>query len=178
MLSLGRCQHFIIVIAIDISRSRLEIARHNAIIYGVADRIEFIQGDFLDFARTYSERAAARKIDVVFLSPPWGGPSYLEQSPTKDKRTEDGKGQSSYSLQNIRPIPGNELFHLARQITPNVAYFLPRNTDLEEISNLLKSDSQDLEEEMAEVEEECMSGKLKAITCYFGGLATGQEALF
>ena len=38
--------------------------------YGVEDRIEFIQGDFLKIAPTLTA-------DVVFLSPPWGGPDYL-----------------------------------------------------------------------------------------------------
>ena len=34
------------------------------------------------------------------------------------------------------------------------------------------------EVEMVEVEEEWMGSKLKALTCYFGGLTAGQEALF
>lgn len=38
--------------------------------YGVEDHIEFIQGDFLKIAPTLTA-------DVVFLSPPWGGPDYL-----------------------------------------------------------------------------------------------------
>ena len=58
------------VIAIDISEEKIECARHNAHIYGVEDRIEFIVGDFLKLAPSL-------KADVVFLSPPWGGPSYL-----------------------------------------------------------------------------------------------------
>jgi hypothetical protein len=59
------------VIAIDIDPVKLECARHNAEIYGVADRIEFIEGDFLQLAPHL-------KADVVFLSPPWGGPEYLD----------------------------------------------------------------------------------------------------
>ena len=39
-------------------------------VYGVADRIEFIVGDYLLLASNL-------KADVVFLSPPWGGPDYL-----------------------------------------------------------------------------------------------------
>lgn len=61
---------FVSVIAIDIDPYKIECARHNAEIYGVADRIEFIQGDFLSLA---SQLTA----DVVYLSPPWGGPDYL-----------------------------------------------------------------------------------------------------
>ena len=34
------------MIAIDIDPSKIALARHNAAVYGVADRIEFIVGDF------------------------------------------------------------------------------------------------------------------------------------
>ena len=91
--------------------------------------------------------------------------------------------QSGYSLRNITPVPGDELFRIARRITHNIAYFLPRNVELNEVSDLLKlrgddDDSIGLDGEKVEVEEEYMSGKLKAVTCYFGGLASGQEDLF
>lgn len=39
-----------IVIAIDIDPVKLHCARHNARIYGVEDRIEFIQGSFFELA--------------------------------------------------------------------------------------------------------------------------------
>uniref|UniRef100_A0A0P6G2W7 Trimethylguanosine synthase n=1 Tax=Daphnia magna TaxID=35525 RepID=A0A0P6G2W7_9CRUS len=51
------------VIAIDIDPVKIELARHNASVYGVADRIEFIVGDFFQLAPSL-------KADVVFLSPP------------------------------------------------------------------------------------------------------------
>lgn len=46
------------------------MARHNAAVYSVANQIDFIQGDFLQLAPHLHA-------DVVFLSPPWGGPDYL-----------------------------------------------------------------------------------------------------
>lgn len=58
------------VLAVDIDPVRLDLARHNAAVYGAADRIEFLQGDFLQLAPRL-------RGDVVFLSPPWGGPNYL-----------------------------------------------------------------------------------------------------
>ena len=58
------------VIGIDIDPVKIDCARHNAQLYGVEDRIEFICGDFM-------ELAPRLKADVVFLSPPWGGPDYL-----------------------------------------------------------------------------------------------------
>ena len=59
------------MLAIDIDPVKVDLARHNARVYGVEDRIEFIVGDFLQLAPSL-------KADVVFLSPPWGGPDYLE----------------------------------------------------------------------------------------------------
>ncbi|KAF8961500.1 RNA cap guanine-N2 methyltransferase-domain-containing protein [Flammula alnicola] len=201
------------VIALDTSPTRLALARHNAQIYGVADRIEFILTDYISFVKSYLSISSSsgprletphekRKIDVVFLSPPWGGPSYLSGS-TDDVVAQGGKALAppnstsahpSYSLSSIQPVHGAQLFDLTRKITKNVAYYLPRNTRLEEISALLSeekarsknssgnigsSDEPNLElEEKIEVEEEWMGNKLKALTCYFGGLTAGQEGMF
>ncbi|PFH46294.1 hypothetical protein AMATHDRAFT_51134 [Amanita thiersii Skay4041] len=195
------------VIAIDINPTRLALARHNAQIYGVADNIEFILADYIEFARAYAVRHSSprtvlngngsRQIDVVFLSPPWGGPSYLAKSSSLNDGEEEiyNEGTQSfppYSLASIQPIHGAELFHLSRKITPNIAYYLPRNTRMEEVSGLLRTNNDQIEqgaghasgkqkkkaEEMIEVEEEWTGSKLKALTCYFGGLASGQEDMF
>ncbi|KZV66461.1 S-adenosyl-L-methionine-dependent methyltransferase [Peniophora sp. CONT] len=203
------------VIALDISPTRLALARHNAEIYGVADRIEFILADFLSFARTLRPTgptgqsteypdSTTRKIDVVFLSPPWGGPSYLAGSALpgaavdEDETTAEVK-HPEFTLDAVAPIHGRELFHVARRISRNVAYFLPRNTRLEEIAALLPppiSDEtakpvktgkkrkhaevadDDYVGERVEVEEAWMGTKLKALTCYFGGLVAGQAELW
>lgn len=44
------------------------MAKRNAEVYGVADKIVFLHGDAF-------ELASRLKVDSVFLSPPWGGPS-------------------------------------------------------------------------------------------------------
>ena len=59
------------VIAIDIDPVKIECARHNARVYGVEDRIDFILADFLQVAPFL-------RADVIFLSPPWGGPQYAD----------------------------------------------------------------------------------------------------
>ncbi|TRM63222.1 RNA cap guanine-N2 methyltransferase-domain-containing protein, partial [Schizophyllum amplum] len=194
------------VIALDTDATRLALARHNAQIYGVADRIEFILTDFVAFAEAYLSRvdaskqsatggsvnalgnnASSRKIDVVFLSPPWGGPSYLQgtsrpASPVKGSSDISPTEHPTYSLASIRPLPGDELFALSRRISRNVAYYLPRNTDLAEIGALVKEEDALAagkgKREKIEIEEEWMGNKLKALTCYFGGLAMGQGHLF
>lgn len=61
------------VISIDIDPVKIELAKHNARVYGVLDKIEFVCADFFDAAESL-------KADVVFLSPPWGGPEYLYQA--------------------------------------------------------------------------------------------------
>ncbi|KAF4718852.1 Trimethylguanosine synthase, partial [Perkinsus olseni] len=57
------------VVACDISEARLEIARHNAAVYGVAEgKVKYLEGDV----------RACKPSDtksLLFLSPPWGGPS-------------------------------------------------------------------------------------------------------
>jgi trimethylguanosine synthase len=60
------------VIAMDIDETRLRLARHNALHYGVADRIEFVLCDYVEWAKDPKGAAAREAIDVVFLSPPWG----------------------------------------------------------------------------------------------------------
>ena len=96
-------------------------------------------------------------------------------------------GHPSYSLSSILPIHGAQLFGLTRRITRNIAFYLPRNTRLDEISALLSEENTQQQQhqngeltvatEQVEVEEEWMSTKLKALTCYFGGLVTGQDGL-
>jgi trimethylguanosine synthase len=177
-----------LVIALDISPVRLALARHNAAIYGVADRIEFILADYISFANAYLSRPhPTRRIDAVFLSPPWGGPAYLacENPVSSDDYNAKLQGEleahPEYSLSSIKPIHGADLFRLTKRISNNIAYFLPRNTSLNEISALLDKNENlitDDEPQMIEVEEAWMGSKLKALTCYFGGLVTGQEHLF
>ncbi len=54
------------VIAVDTDSNRLEMARHNANIYGVAERIEFIHGDSNEVIQKHTP-------DLVIADPPWGG---------------------------------------------------------------------------------------------------------
>ena len=60
------------VITVDIDNERLQRAAHNATLYGVADQIEFINGDSLDVITQAS-------YDSVYLDPPWGGPEYINK---------------------------------------------------------------------------------------------------
>ncbi|XP_078712764.1 trimethylguanosine synthase [Lampetra fluviatilis] len=131
------------VIAVDIDPEKVALARHNARVYGVDDRIEFIVGDFLALAPRL-------RADVVFLSPPWGGPTYLDAH--------------AYDLDSMMTPGGFEIFRLAQQITPNIAFFLPRNTDVDQLTSLAGSGGK------VEIEQNFLNIKLKTITAYFGEL--------
>jgi trimethylguanosine synthase len=79
---------------------------------------------------------------------------------------------SAYPLSAMLPIHGRELFELTLNLTPNIAFFLPRNVDMKEVGLLapLRGGTED-ERELVEVEEEWIGDKLKAVTAYYGGLA-------
>lgn len=95
------------MIAIDLDPKKLDLAKHNAAIYGVADKIDFVKGDFFDLAHNLkvsffksshfsfgfksfffdlAHNLYIVQAGTVFLSPPWGGPDYLKAS-TYDMKT-------------------------------------------------------------------------------------------
>ncbi|XP_076685428.1 trimethylguanosine synthase 1 isoform X2 [Andrena cerasifolii] len=132
------------VIAIDIDPAKIELARNNARVYGVSDRIEFIVGDFLKLAPKLIA-------DVVFLSPPWGGPEYVKEE--------------TFDLNSImQPVGGVNIFKLAKGITEHVAYFLPRNVDTVQLAMLAGVGCG------VEVEQNFLDRKLLALTAYYGEL--------
>lgn len=120
------------VYAIDLDPVKIRCARRNAEIYGVLDRITFICGDFFHVAASFlgsrpelkdgnqSLEDASFGIDGIFCSPPWGGPAYEQQ----DFDIESSMGG----------LDGIEIFRLAERISPNIAYFLPRNTPSAQVS--------------------------------------------
>lgn len=134
----------------------------NAAIYGVENRIEFILGDAMKVLPTLNA-------DVVFLSPPWGGPAY------QDSKTFDLKTMIP------PPLSALEMFRAARKVTPNVVFFLPRNVDAAQVAGLPTAAAA-LEagetpaantfgvgfDDTCELEKQFLNGKLKTTTAYFG----------
>ncbi|KAJ8325647.1 putative diacylglycerol O-acyltransferase tgs1 [Batrachochytrium dendrobatidis] len=136
------------VIAIDIDPVRLECARHNAAVYGVQDKIEFICGDFMELAPTI-------KADGVFMSPPWGGPQYIQAD--------------VFDLETMMPMNGTHLFNLVKSnITSNIIYFLPRNVNHEQI-RLLAGPGK-----VCEMEKTLLNGRVKSYTAYFGDFVNNE----
>lgn len=61
------------VIAVDVDRARLAMAAHNATLYGVGERIDWVHGDAADVLR-------ARRADLLVIDPPWGGRDYVRDA--------------------------------------------------------------------------------------------------
>ncbi|GAV78083.1 Methyltransf_15 domain-containing protein [Cephalotus follicularis] len=140
--------HF--VVAIDVDPQKVKMAYNNARIYGVEDYIDFIVGDFFHLAPSL-------KGEIVFLSPPWGGPSY--------------KTIENFTMDLLKPKDGYSIFQVAQTISPHIIMFLPRNVDLHQVEELSWLSSPPLN---FEIEENYVENNLKGVTVYFGGLACKQ----
>ncbi|KAF4324012.1 hypothetical protein BBO99_00002544 [Phytophthora kernoviae] len=132
------------VIAIDIDPEKIRMAKHNAAIYGVADKIEWIVGNSIEILPKL-------KADAVFLSPPWGGVNYNRNCFSLDDMLVDG-------------VSGVELFALARKVTKNIAYYVPRTTPTEDLEALSPK-------EPVECEKIFLNKQQKVLTAYYGNLA-------
>ncbi|KAK6183993.1 hypothetical protein SNE40_006547 [Patella caerulea] len=131
------------VIAIDLDPVKIDLARRNARVYGVEDRIQFIIGDYLTLAPSL-------KADVVFLSPPWGGPDYLYSD--------------TYNLENMDGLNCHEIFAKTKKICENIAFFVPRNTNLDQLALLAGPGGK------VEIENNIVNKKIKTLTAYYGEL--------
>lgn len=74
-LALARVSAVKEVVACDVDRRRLSMARHNATVHGLEGRIRFVLGDV-------REMLVEVKPDTLVLDPPWGGPGYDKERTT------------------------------------------------------------------------------------------------
>lgn len=98
----------------DIDQTRVKFARHNARIYNVQDKVDFVHSDFFDIKNI--------RPDIVFLAPPWGGIEY-----SKD---------SSYSpLSSVTPDLMKIIEH-SLTLSPNLVLLLPKNCQVSDFAEL------------------------------------------
>lgn len=135
------------VIAVDIDPAKLAMAAHNAAVYGVSDRVHFLCGDFFQLAASLRLPPSST---ALFLSPPWGGPSYLQRD--------------VFDLSDLGGMSCAHLLATARRLTPNIAIFVPRNSNVAQLVGVGNAG------EIVEIEQNFLNNKLKAITAYFGDL--------
>eukprot|EP00388_Colpodella_angusta_P022214 GDKJ01056720.1.p1 GENE.GDKJ01056720.1~~GDKJ01056720.1.p1 ORF type:complete len:551 (-),score=100.64 GDKJ01056720.1:6-1496(-) len=105
------------VIAIDLERERVEMTRHNVKIQSNC-LIDVIQGD----ARHICFRDT--KVDMIFMSPPWGGPDY---------------NKSSFRLSHLQPAPFDSLMNHYLPQSFHFALFLPKSTSYKDLFQAAKN---------------------------------------
>ena len=110
-------KHFKKVLANDLVESKINMTKNNTKIYECPDNIQYYNKDYFDLD------FGDEQIDYIFLSPPWGGPEYK-----KDK---------IYSLKKWINPDIEKIIEKSLKISKNIIFYLPRNTDLEELANLL-----------------------------------------
>ncbi|CAD7941219.1 unnamed protein product [Amoebophrya sp. A25] len=93
----------------------------------VASSLVDISHVSLDASEILCEQERERKFDVVFLSPPWGGPEHLDLDVFRFSFVTDVAGI---------PCDIRELFAAACGIARNVVLYLPRHQDLRELAQL------------------------------------------
>ncbi|KAH9410502.1 Trimethylguanosine synthase [Tyrophagus putrescentiae] len=143
-----------LVYAVDIDLRKIELARHNASIYGCLDKIQFIVADFFEVIQ--GDRLPCSLVDACFLSPPWG------------QSSSDNLTYESYSLAQMTPRRLEIVRRVADRVTKNISFLLPRNFDMGELPSLSSIVYQNV------VGGE-MEKSVKTLTAYFGHLVIRKE---
>ena len=141
------------VIANDLYEEKINMTKNNVKIYNCPDNIIYHANDFLKL------NLKEEKIDYVFLSPPWGGPEY--------------KNETVYSLKKWITPDIDKIIEKSFKISKNIILYLPRNTDLEELANIIyKYDKNDIESLsntiLLDVKYLNSASKVKAILVSYG----------
>ena len=157
------------VIAIDINPHRMHLIAHNASVYGVREKIELICGDFLATAPSLVG-------DVVFYSPPWGGPEYMSLKNNAEYDVEKMGGSPHLGLP--------KLIQIAFQVIgcKGAAIWLPRHASIQQIkrSSLLLSHQRNMHSTSyienslhisCEIERAIIANRVKGITAYYSNAA-------
>ena len=132
------------VVGMDIDMKKLLCAKHNSQVYQVNPIL--VHDNFFNLIDTHNS------ISGIFLSPPWGGPSYVTER--------------AFDLNKMEPYDIKTIFSKARSITKNIAIYLPRNSNIKDI--LLLSDDN------CEIHYLYINHALKALCVYWGAFANQQ----
>ena len=169
------------VTAIEIDKERVEISKNNSRVYEVEQYINFICGDVLEIDQNKTDGSQRHNsgseqkdlnVDVVFMSPPWGGTEYSEVG--------------YYSLFTQISPNMREVLRKALQLSRRVCVHLPRNTVVSELVVLFSLLVQEHRNSNTnslplpptlEVEKIYIGQNLKCIQVYFGDFKEVDDCL-
>ncbi|EGD93534.1 trimethylguanosine synthase [Trichophyton mentagrophytes] len=134
------------VYAIEKDRETLKCAKHNAELYGVADKITWFVGDCFELLQNQLKDLAP--YSVIFGSPPWGGPGY--------------RSDTVFNLSTMEPYSLEFLHAEFSKFTRDVVLFLPRTSDLRQLAATTAPGKKSL------VMHYCSEGASKALCIYNG----------
>lgn len=118
------------VVAIDNDASRLAMARHNASLHGVEDRITFVHGNVLEYLESTKkdQKGTIEKVAIHF-DPPWGGPAY-------------SKSSSKFKLSHFA-VDGRALIRAGLDTgCKQIIFKVPKSFDLNEITSGFNDDKE------------------------------------
>lgn len=161
------------VVCMDVDIEKLKKAYHNASIYGVQEKLLLVHGNAYEVLSRYKDGKLIKpesktkhhlptSIDVIFLSPPWGGIDY-------GKVGKHGFDLTCIKIDGVdgRQFNGEELLQFAVKALgkKEIAYFLPKN-----INGIAFSVSALKAGYTAPIvmEQNVLNGKLKTVTSYLG----------
>lgn len=149
-------------LGVDTDADRLRAAAANATLYGVRGRCDFVRADWnsLSEAMARHRPRGACAPDLLFLSPPWGGPDYLAAERYDLTQRMAGEADAAALLRG------------ARALASRVAFFLPRNVAAADAAALAEAAAPG---ERAELEDMLLNGVKKACTLYVGLEAAQQQ---
>ena len=141
------------VIANDLFIEKINMTKNNTRIYNCPNNIEYHSVDFLKL------NLNEEKIDYIFLSPPWGGPDY--------------KNDSVYSLKKWITPDIDKIIQKSFKMCKNIILYLPRNTDLKELADIIyKYDKEEIDSFsntiLFDVKYLNSASKIKAILVLYG----------
>lgn len=110
-------------IGVDFNQENLYCTENNCYVYGVEESTELIFGDWTNIEEE-TMNYLQEEVDFVFASPPWGGTGY--------------KNKDSFDLNYLLPFPIKKLLTSFFKISKNVCLFLPRNSNLLQLSQVTK----------------------------------------
>lgn len=134
------------IISIEKDASVLACAQRNAAIYGVADKITWINGDCFTYLSSHATNINLMTT-VAFASPPWGGPGYITEA--------------IFDLAQMAPYSLQEIHNIIKGM--DAALFLPRTSDLRQLAKLAPMGKQ------VELVQYCMEGASKGLVAYIPG---------
>lgn len=124
--SIYLCKYWEKVLAVDINMDNLYSAFKNAQNYDVLDKLSFIHNDFNDpVFHNIFKKIYKGKVDFIYSSPPWCGPSYGE---LKVYDVDEHLGMDGLS----------SLLRKTLLLTNNCCFLLPKNASINQLISIAR----------------------------------------